>query len=38
MTPAQIDGLLICLSFSAAMVILTPILVWVLPNRQQKTA
>lgn len=35
MTPAQIEGLWICLSFSCAMVLLTPILVWVLPNREQ---
>ncbi|ESA32362.1 hypothetical protein N836_27615 [Leptolyngbya sp. Heron Island J] len=35
MTPAQVQGLWICFSFSLAMVLLTPILVWVLPNRQQ---
>lgn len=35
MSPTQIHGLWICLSFTLAMVALTPILVWVLPNRQQ---
>ncbi len=34
MTPAQIEGLWICFSFSLAMILLTPILIWVLPDRQ----
>lgn len=35
MSPAQVQGLWLCFSLTSAMVLLTPILVWVLPNRQQ---
>lgn len=35
MTPTQVQGLWVCLSFSVAMILLTPVLLWVLPDREQ---
>ena len=34
MTPTQLQGLQVCFCFTASMVAMAPLLVWVLPNRQ----